>query len=183
MQPDDQFVLIRIEARGRQPGNAKIFDAPHVNDRSRLTSSQQEALQDIRDDVKNAAKRLFGEATSVDRGATDILSTLFVVTDHIRSPRRAAHVILLSDMLQDTGDINLERGTVPTQVWVSQAKARNRLPDLTDVCVSAVGADPSTDRGIQVRSFWDHFFGAAQARFDPARYRQVVPDAQNLLCD
>jgi hypothetical protein len=96
---------------------------------------------------------------------TDILSTLWDVAEEVRAyPDHRATVVLFSDMLQATQEMNME-GLIrmPPANWVSQRAAQNRLPDLTGACIVVVGARTDTAAGQQVKDFWEEYFEATGA--------------------
>jgi hypothetical protein len=92
-------------------------------------------------------------------------------------------LVLLSDMLQSTDEVNMERaGGVPSDEWIEQRKVEGRLPDLANVCVFVVGAEVASRQGAKVRGFWQKYFEAAGARFPGANYRNMVADVSEVHC-
>jgi hypothetical protein len=86
-------------------------------------------------------------------------------------------------MLQSTNEVNMERaGGVPSDSWIESRKADGRLPDLANVCVFVVGADPSSRQGAKVRGFWQKYFVAAGAQFPSGSYRNMVGDVGEIHC-
>jgi hypothetical protein len=57
-----------------------------------------------------------------------------------------------------------------------------RLPDLANVCVFVVGADPSSQQGARVRAFWQKYFATAGARMPSVNYRNMVSDVGEMRC-
>jgi hypothetical protein len=96
---------------------------------------------------------------------TDILSTLFDVAAEVQAyPDHQATVILFSDMLQATEEINMEAmAKTPAEDWVATRKTEGRLPDLTGACIVVAGARTDTAEGQQVKKFWQAYFQAAGA--------------------
>jgi hypothetical protein len=183
LQPNDRLVLLRVESHGRQPGNARAFDMPTVENTSAVTTREQQSIEGVRDDIKRAGKRLLNEAPSFQKGGTDLLATLFAVADQIVEPRGETTLLLLSDMVQDSQGLRFDHGgVIPGTTWFARAKADGRVPDLHGVCVAVVGADPSTSEGIRIRQFWRRYFEMSGARFDKERYRLSAPDTTALAC-
>jgi hypothetical protein len=103
---------------------------------------------------------------------TDILSTLFDVAEEVRAfPNHRTTVVLFSDMLQATQEMNME-GLIrmPPANWISQRAAQDRLPDLSGACVVVVGARTDTAAGQQVKEFWEEYFEATGATFLDRNY-------------
>jgi hypothetical protein len=96
---------------------------------------------------------------------TDILSTLFDVAEEARAfPDHRTTVVMFSDMLQATADINMEgMFRMPPADWVQERDAEGRLPDLSGVCVVVAGARTDTADGQRVKAFWQEYFEATGA--------------------
>lgn len=96
---------------------------------------------------------------------TDLLSTMHDVAEELRPyPDRRATFYLFSDMLQSTREIEMEGlRNMPPKSWISQRKARDRLPDLSGLCVVVVGARVDTEVGQRVKAFWKEYFEATGA--------------------
>ncbi|CAN5784865.1 hypothetical protein BH23GEM11_BH23GEM11_08770 [soil metagenome] len=93
---------------------------------------------------------------------TDILSTLHDVAEDVRA--HADHrttVVLFSDMLQATEEMNME-GLIrmPPPDWVQARAAEGRLPDFSGACIVVVGARTDTAAGQRVKAFWEEYFAA-----------------------
>jgi hypothetical protein len=109
---------------------------------------------------------------------TDILSTLHDIASDVRAfPQHRAVVVLFSDMLQATDEINME-GMLkpPADDWVAKRKAEGRLPDLRGACIVVVGARTDTAEGQRVKKFWQDYFQATGATLldHNYAYRPVV---------
>jgi len=91
---------------------------------------------------------------------TDILSTLHLVASEMAGfPGYRPTLVLFSDMLQANAVMNME-GLVrmPAPDWVQREAALGTLPDLTGLCVVAVGV-LTDDRAAQVvKQFWEEYF-------------------------
>jgi hypothetical protein len=96
---------------------------------------------------------------------TDILSTLYDVAAEVQAyPEHESTVILFSDMLQATEDMNMEgMANAPGADWVATRKAEGRLPDLSGACIVVAGARTDTAEGQRVKKFWQEYFTAAGA--------------------
>lgn len=100
-----------------------------------------------------------------DIGGTDLLSTLHDVAEELR-PRRDHDLILylFSDMLQSVPEIDMEGlRRMPPDGWVEEMAAAGRLPDLSGLCVVAVGPRIDTEGGQRVKAFWKRYFEATGA--------------------
>lgn len=96
---------------------------------------------------------------------TDILSTLHDVAAEVRgfSDHRTT-VILFSDMLQATDEINMEDMIrMPSPDWVAGHAGEGRLPDFTGACIVVAGARIDTLEGQRVKVFWQEYFTATGA--------------------
>ncbi|MDT8436900.1 MAG: hypothetical protein RRA92_09105 [Gemmatimonadota bacterium] len=96
---------------------------------------------------------------------TDILSTMHdVAADLLAAPNRKAVMYLFSDMLQSNRAIDMEGlRRMPGQDWVARQKAAGTLPDLSGLCVVAVGARVDTQAAQRVKGFWKDYFEATGA--------------------
>jgi hypothetical protein len=96
---------------------------------------------------------------------TDILSTLHDVAEDVRAhPDHRTTVVLFSDMLQATQEMNME-GLIrmPPPDWVQARASEGRLPDLSGACIVVVGARTDTSAGQRVKAFWEEYFEATGA--------------------
>lgn len=103
---------------------------------------------------------------------TDILSTMHdIAADFDATPDHAKTLILFSDMLQSTPDIEMEGARrMPGSQWVFKSAAGGRLPDLTGVCVYVVGGRVDTNHGQNVKNFWKQYFDATGATLYDRNY-------------
>jgi hypothetical protein len=103
---------------------------------------------------------------------TDILSTFFDVAEELRAfPDHRATVVIFSDMMQATREINMEGLLrMPPPNWIAERSSQGRLPDLTGACIVVVGARTDTDAGQRVRTFWEDYFTATGALFQERNY-------------
>lgn len=115
---------------------------------------------------------------------TDILSTLYDVAEEVRAfPEYRTTLVLFSDMLQATREVNME-GMVrfPPADWVERTKADGRLPDLEGVCVVVAGARVDTPESQRVKDFWMDYFNAAGARLEDRNYSLRPPRLPDRPC-
>jgi len=103
---------------------------------------------------------------------TDILSTLHDVAADMRAaPGREAVLYIFSDMLQSNRTIDMEGlSAMPPANWVARQHSAGTLPDLSGLCVVAIGARVDTDAAQRVKRFWDEYFEATGARLEDANY-------------
>src|SRR5260370_1884102 len=101
--------------------------------------------------------------------STDVFGTLLRAADYSRAPGHDKTVlVLLSDMIQATGELNMETETgIPGPEWIDQRAAAERLPDLTGTCVIASGAETKSGRGARLRKFWAKHFAPLGASLRP----------------
>ncbi len=116
-----------------------------------------------------------------DRG-TDILSTLFEVSDHLAdADNRQSTLLLLSDMIQAGNGASFVKSiNVPS--LINELKAGKRVAELDGLCVTVVGADASTVQGVKIQEFWQTYFTEAGANFSTDRYRHSVARSESLFC-
>lgn len=115
---------------------------------------------------------------------SDLFATLHTAGERAReNPGTRTVLILLSDMLQCAGGVCMETGgAVPDSAWIDARRERGLMPPLDRVCVSVVGADASTEHGVNVRKFWRRYFQAAGASFSEARYVHGASSPAGLRC-
>ena len=103
---------------------------------------------------------------------TDILSTLHDIAQEARAfPDRETTVVIFSDMMQATDEINMEgMYRMPPAEWVASRKAEGRLPDLSGVCIVVAGARTDTAEGQRVKAFWQEYFDATGASLVDSNY-------------
>jgi hypothetical protein len=99
---------------------------------------------------------------------TDILSSLLMAERIFKNfPHPKKVLVIMSDMIEDSGTYNFERETL-TSERISQiiirAKKDGRLPDLAGVKVYVIGATArDMNKFYQIRNFWLTYFQACQA--------------------
>jgi len=119
-----------------------------LNDRKKALLHEAEAL------LQDKSRRIL---------RTDIMSSLQVAERIFASyllPRKM--LVILSDMLEDSADYNLEREVLSSSradAILAREKARDRIPVLKNVKVYVVGAAaPNLDQYYNVQHFWLRYF-------------------------
>ncbi|MEN8144505.1 MAG: hypothetical protein ABFS14_06080 [Gemmatimonadota bacterium] len=125
--------------------------------------------------LKDAMDYLTAFTDTLERGdinGTDILSTLHDVAADLRAAgNRAATMYIFSDMLQSNRVIDMEGlNRMPPPDYVRRHKAGGTLPDLTGLCVVALGARVDTPASQRVLRFWKEYFDATGAILDDRNY-------------
>lgn len=180
----DRITLLRVRERGLADSSFQwSHDIPASAHGGAPTASDSTYLDDAKRELVAETSVLFDPEVEGRLLGTDLFATLFRVADLVRSDRtRKSTLVMLSDMLQSTHDLNMER-VVPDTTWVTDRAAKHLLPDLTGVCVVALGVDVSTARGERLRQFWRAYFRAAGADYRDANLRNWAPDLTGLGCN
>lgn len=180
----DRITLLRVRERGLADSSFQwSHDIPAPAHGGSATASDSTYLDDAKRELVAETSVLFDPEIEGRLQGTDLFATLFRVADLVRSDRtRKSTLILVSDMLQSTHDLNMERA-VPDTTWVTDRLAKHLLPELTGVCVVALGVDISTTRGERVRQFWRAYFRAAGADYRDSNFRNWAADLTGLGCN
>lgn len=131
-----------------------------------------------------SAAGVFTDTAGVSRiRHTDILGFLTRVSDYIEvDGRREPVIVLLSDMIHDTPDLNFSRASaIPSAQWIRQRVDAGLHPSLRRACIVAVGVDVGTPRATRLRQFWFEFMRAADAVLLESNYRGTM-SAATLRC-
>ena len=142
--------------------------------------SRARFIQDARDYLR----RFTENENRDDYLGTDILSTLFDIGEEVRAyPDHRTTVVLFSDMLQATQDMNME-GLIrmPPPDWVETRASQGRLPDLSGACIVVVGARTDTAAGQRVKDFWMEYFEATGAILLDRNYSYRPVNIQDRPC-
>jgi len=145
---------------------------PEREFQNRVMERDSVSLARFVQDARDYMRRFTDPADRDNFLGTDILSTLHDVAEEVRAfPDHSATVVLFSDMLQATQEMNME-GLIrmPPANWVSQRAAQGRLPDLSGACIVVVGARTDTAAGQQVKDFWEEYFEATGAILHDRNY-------------
>jgi hypothetical protein len=180
----DAVTLFRVYERGLADENFQWdSNIRAAADPLKPRASDSLALKDFSDELMAVSTVLFDPKIEGSLRGTDIFASLFRAADVAASdPRRRNIVILVSDMVQSTKELDMERH-IPDASWVSNAAEKQMLPRLHGVCVSAFGVDVMTPRGRQAREFWKRYLTAAGADFREANYRNYAVSPDQLVCD
>jgi hypothetical protein len=185
MAPGDRIVLIETYQTGVDSAGQWQDSIPAQRIPGTLTGKDRRNVEQFHLVASQIASTFFDLAGKPKVMSTDLFRTLYQAADYAKAANgRRTTVLLLSDMLQSTSEVNMEQpGGIPAAAWVDGRKAEGRLPDLRNVCVFVVGADPTTRAGARVRAFWEHYFDAAGATFKTENYRSMVADAREIGCE
>jgi hypothetical protein len=150
----------------------------------RLSTGDRRGRATMRRVARETARTFFDTTRSKQLTSTDLLFTISRAADYAKAAEgRRTTLLLLSDMLNSTPDLNMERrGGVPDARWIAERKAKGLVPELSGVCVEVVGADVTTERGAAVREFWTRYFAAAGATMPSENYRNLVTSAREIGC-
>lgn len=178
----DRLVLLKTHAAGiRDTSTARTVAMP-VARGSRPLQREKDELEVARQTADVYVASLFKSAPV---NGSDLFATVHTAGEQMQGRTSARRVlVVLSDMLQCTGDVCME-GTrpLPDSAWIAARKQQQLVPLLEGVCVAVVGADDSNARGVGVRDFWRRYFQAAGASFNPERYVHSASDPSVLRCD
>ena len=105
---------------------------------------------------------------------TDILNSLLIAEKIFRAEKRRPVLILLSDMLEDSGHYNFERIKVNdtfTRQLIEAKRKSKQLADLLGAKVYVAGASANNaDKALEVQQFWLAFFKAANGNLAKENY-------------
>lgn len=148
------------------------------------TPREKRELEDFRARSLSILPMFFDSTRKHQVLATDVFGTLFRAADYSRAPGHDKTVLLLlSDMIQATGELNMEQPDgIPGPEWIESRAAEERLPDLTGTCVIVSGAETKSARGARLRKFWTQYFERVGAKLRPDHYRGMIADASQLSC-
>ena len=184
LAPGDRLVVIETYRANDPTAEEWSVDIPSAQDPSKPTPGEKRRADRTRDEALAVIPTFFDSSSAKRAKTTDIMSALFRAADQAKArPRAKTLVLVLSDMLNSTPELNMERsGGIPDDVWIQSLKGAGRLPDLSGLCVFAVGGDVASDRGARVRSFWLDYLRSSGAVFGPEQYRRMVSSASELRC-
>jgi hypothetical protein len=148
------------------------------------TPREKRELDDFRARTASILPMFFDSTRKQQVLSTDVFGTLFRAADYARAPGHDKTVlVLLSDMIQATGELNMESVEgIPGPEWIETRASEERLPDLTGTCVIVSGAETKSARGARLRKFWTAYFDRIGARLRPDQYRGMIADASQLTC-
>lgn len=180
----DRLVLVQAYQQGTDSAQQWVDSVPDLKHPPKETGGDKQRLVDFHVIASSVATSLFDIEKKQKIPTTDLFFTLGRAADYMRaSGGRPTTIVLTSDMLQSTNELDMERpGGIPALSWVERRKANGQLPDLRGACIVVDGADVSSERGAKVRKFWEEYFRATGASLPPQNYRTFISDANELHC-
>jgi hypothetical protein len=178
----ERVVVLQVHHEGRSDGARRwTSEMPLPTNPNGPTPVDRQSLNRTRSAAALAATELFD---SVRANRTDLVATLFDVADVMRgSDGSRSRIIMLSDMLQSTRELDMENGGADrAEAWLGERKRQGMLPDLGGACVVVVGGDRSTATGARAFRFWQRYFAAAGAELKPSNYRYTAMGGRGLRC-
>ena len=178
----ERLLIEEVHREGRKDGAPRwMTEMPVPNDSTVLTAVDNESLRRARSAAVVAVAAVFDSSRP---NRTDLMATLFDVGELARqTPSPYWRVLMLSDMLQSTHDVNMEAPDgIPNAGWISEEKRQGFIPDLAGACVVVVGADRSTDHGKRVFTFWRQYFQAAGTDLSTSNYQYLAFHGVALRC-
>jgi hypothetical protein len=175
--------LVVIEMYGAAEPQ-QVTDSVRMLRAAAPTPREKRELEDFRARSLAILPMFFDSTRKQQVLVTDVFGTLFRAADYAKSPGHDRTVlVLLSDMIQATGEASMEREAgIPGKDWIDARAAEQRLPDMTGICVVVSGAETKSARGAQIRRFWQDYFAKVGARLPTDRYRGLIADASQLSC-
>jgi hypothetical protein len=145
---------------------------------------ERRELDDFRARTRAILPLFFDSTRQKEVLVTDVFGTLFRAADYAKAPNHDRTIlVLLSDMIQATGEANMEKESgIPGADWIESRAADQRLPDMKGICVVVSGAETKSARGAQIRKFWQDYFERVGARMPVERYRGLIADPGQLAC-
>jgi hypothetical protein len=180
----ERIVVLQVHHAGRSDGARRwTSEMPTPVNAAAPTPVDHQSLNRTRSAAALAATELFD---SMRPNRTDLIATLFDASDVIRGSQGVhARIIMLSDMLQSTPEMDMETGrggAGSTEQWLRDRKRQGLLPDLARVCVVVIGGDRSTENGARAFRFWQDYFSAAGAELKSSNYRYTAMGGRGLRC-
>lgn len=179
----DRLVLIQTYRAGTEATGVWVDSVPSLKHAGKITGLDRQRRDDFQAIAASMAS-VFVNPNQPRPATTDLFYTLGRAADYMRAAGgRPTTVVLFSDMLHSTPEIDMERpGGVPSASWLTTRKEAGQLPDLTGACIVAVGADVATARSVPVRRFWEAYFQQTGARMPKQNYRTLISDPAELKC-
>lgn len=182
----DQYVLMEMNREGVH-GTLQRFEksAPRLADSCFVSAADSVALRGTQSGFRKLVPMVFDTTLGGQIAHTDVFATLFTASQYVHAAGgRPTTIILLSDMLQSAGGIEMEGlKRMPDSGFIARNLAAGTTPDLRGVCIVVVGADASTADGVAVRNFWGEYFRAAGATFDSKNYVLFATSPGDLGCN
>jgi hypothetical protein len=177
----DKLVIVEMYGAAEPQ---QIADSIRPKREATPSPREQRELADFRARTRAIVPMFFDSTRQKEVLVTDVFGTLFRAADYAKAPNHDKTVlVLLSDMIQATGEANMEKdGGIPNAEWIESRAAEQRLPDMKGICVVVSGAETKSARGAQVKRFWQDYFAKVGARMPPDRYRGLIADPNQLSC-
>jgi len=178
----DRILIQEVHRSGRRDSAGQwMTQMPVAKNPLAPTAVDVETLRRARSAAAVAVTQVFD---TVRPNLTDLFSTMFDVQDVKQEVRlERTRIVVLSDMLQSSGGIDMERaGGIPDTSWLATQKQRGLLPDLAGACVVVIGADRSTPRGKDVFRFWENYFRRTGSHLEASNYTYLLFEGQQLGC-
>lgn len=180
----DRLVLIQTYQAGKDSTGQWVDSIPSLHDVKTVTGRDRDRLADFHA-IAGAMASVFFDVNRQRRApTTDLFYTLGRAADYMRAAGgRQSTVVLMSDMLQSTPEIDMERpGGVPGSAWIADRAKDGRLPDLTGACIVIAGAEVATAGAVRVRRFWEEYFRSTGAQLPAENYRTLISDPSEVRC-
>lgn len=180
----DRLVLVQTFRAGNDSTGQWSDSIPSLREVATVTGRDRERLEDFQS-IATAMSAVFFDVNRQRRApTTDLFYTLGRAADYIRAAGgRPATVVLMSDMLQSTPEVDMEQpGGVPGHGWIAQRAEQRRLPNLSGACVVIAGAEVASTRAANVRRFWEDYFRSTGARLPVENYRTLISDPSEIRC-
>jgi hypothetical protein len=178
----DQIVLQQVHDNGPHD------DAKHWSQTMPIPANSDFVTQDEKDRlaetihaVKEIAPRYFNSNEGQPVLHTDLFATLKDIGEFAGDGgNRARVILLLSDMLQSAGGIEMQgHARKPPPGWIEKQRRVGNLPSFSAACVYVVGGDQTPE----VRDFWKAYFMATGASLTDKNYRSTVPLQGAQICN
>lgn len=169
---DDRIVLGRINDETFTQFRAvadEIIPAFHM-----LTDNKLRHEKKIKGIKEKLAKKFEETLGGPKSKKTDIINSLHLAEKIFRGEKRRPVLVLLSDMLEDSGRYDFERSKV-TDSFIRQLiedkRKSKQLPDLLGAKIYVAGASAkSADKALEVQQFWMEFVKAANGNLTKENY-------------
>jgi hypothetical protein len=184
----DRVTVIRVFQDGLANNSFTwTQDIPRAANPEKPTPSESMRVERFGRALSAELPVIFDPAVACKINGTDLFATLYRVSDLVHAdPSRQQRLLIISDMLQATKQLNMEAEapnldrSIPSEDWVQSHRAS--LPRLDGVCVAIVGPDVSASYDRKLFRFWKAYFTAAGARLDEQNYRNFMPSLSAIRC-
>lgn len=180
----DRLTIFRVYERGLAGNNDPwVWDVPQSRSPAHPTLSDSITLAKTSRALNAQLPIVFDQSIAGKLNGTDLFATLYRVADIVRGdPGHVHRLLLVSDMLQSTKDVDMER-SIPGVDWVQARASAGQIPQLNGVCVAIVGPDVSKAYDHKLHAFWQAYFKAGGADLREDNYRNYMPDVSSVKCE